>query len=539
MINLVKHNPYRILGVLSNTSLKERLANQNKLNAYAKIGKSVRFFYDFDGIIEEAPLRTLENIAAAVTAINLDRDQLKHSLFWFINASSIDGIALKYLQSKDIIKAKELFQKKETFSSLINLGVLAFIEGNFADGYVNISKVIHNESYRGDLLDALGLQNINLSEDEIAAMFIVDLLTEIPATILQSVADDPSDKAIISEIAVNEPIAEINAAISVAKLVNSKDANANLAAGTVLMNSTKKQLKQVRDIVGVTSPKYQMIADDLAKQVLQCGINYYNNAPDDVESPRKAMSLQAYALQIAIGQFAKDRCQKYFDILKKAVDNMPPAEVAIETRKVKEELHRFSQQPDKISYSITLLNNTKPLLQTIKAKIGATNSFYLSLSTQVVGNALHNLIEEVNTAQNDFSVVVKGINSSGMAPGLLNLSLQKIIESKVKPVLRDAWKAITIMNEFDMEADFRKKRYYANRVSLKEICDNFDISTSGSATTTSQSQNKWYENGCLMSIIAWIVIGCIAGAICVANDGDFAAGFGISGLIVLVFSRMS
>ena len=38
--------------------------------------------------------------------------------------------------------------------------VLAFIEGNFAEGYANISKVIHNESYRVDLLETLGLQNI-------------------------------------------------------------------------------------------------------------------------------------------------------------------------------------------------------------------------------------------------------------------------------------------------------------------------------------------------------------------------------------------
>lgn len=491
MIKLIKHNPYRTLGVLSNTPLRERIANQNKLNAFAKIGKLVIFPYDFDGIIEEVPLRTPENIAAAITAINLDSYQLKHSLFGFINASPIDGVALKYLQSKDIIKAKELFQKRESFSSLINLGVLAFIEGNFAEGYANISKVIHNESYRVDLLETLGLQNITLSENEIAEMFIADLLTEIPATKLLSAVNNSSDKAIISEKAVNEPIAEINAAISAAKSVNSKDANANLTAGMVLMNSTKTALKQVRDIVGVTSTKYQMVADNLAKQILQCGINYYNNASDDdVESPRKAMPLQAYALQIAIGQLTKDRCQENYDILKKAVDDMPPAEVAIEIRKVKEELRRFCQQPDKISHSITLLNNTKPLLQTIKAKIGTANTFYLSLSTQVVGNALYNLIEEVNTAQNYFSAVVKVIKESGIDPKLLNYlddehSPTKIIDSKVKPVLREAWKATTIMDGFDMETDFRTKRYIPNRSSLKEMCETLHISTSSSSYQSS------------------------------------------------------
>lgn len=322
-------------------------------------------------------------------------------------------------------------------------------------------------------------------------MFIADLLTEIPATKLLSAVNNSSDKAIISEKAVNEPIAEINAAISATKSVNSKDANANLTAGMVLMNSTKTALKQVRDIVGVTSTKYQMVADNLAKQILQCGINYYNNASDDdVESPRKAMPLQAYALQIAIGQLTKDRCQENYDILKKAVDDMPPAEVAIETRKVKEELRRFCQQPDKISHSITLLNNTKPLLQTIKAKIGTANTFYLSLSTQVVGNALYNLIEEINTAQNYFSAVVKVIKESGIDPKLLNYlddehSPTKIIDSKVKPVLREAWKATTIMDGFDMETDFRTKRYIPNRSSLKEMCETLHISTSSSSYQSS------------------------------------------------------
>lgn len=169
---------------------------------------------------------------------------------------------------------------------------------------------------------------------------------------------------------------------------------------------------------------------------------------------------------------------------------MPPAEVAIETRKVKEELRRFCQQPDKISHSITLLNNTKPLLQTIKAKIGTANTFYMSLSTQVVGNALYNLIEEVNTAQNYFSAVVKVIKESGIDPKLLNYlddehSPTKIIDSKVKPVLREAWKATTIMDGFDMETDFRTKRYIPNRSSLKEMCETLHISTSSSSYQSS------------------------------------------------------
>ena len=163
------------------------------------------------------------------------------------------------------------------------------------------------------------------------------------------------------------------------------------------------------------------------------------------------MALQAYALSIAVGQLTKDRCKKNCDTLKRAIDNMPPAEVALEARKVKEELKKFCNLPDKVSYSVTLLNNTKPLLQVIKSKLGVDNSFYLSLSTQVIGNALHNVIEEVNQAQN---------NLSG---------------SDIVLVIIEAWSAILLMDSFDMEYEFKTKRYNPNRQTLERMRNSIGI----------------------------------------------------------------
>ena len=357
MLKAITNNPYRVLGVLSNSPLKDRVGNQNRLAAFAKVGRDVSFPNDFASIIPEKPIRTSESISSANVALNLDKNQLKHALIWFINGSPIDDIALKHIQAGNMDKARELFEKKETFSSLINVGVLNLISGNYTLGFSNIFMVIHNNEHRSALLKALGIENLTMTEEEIAAMFIEDMLKEIPATTLLSAASNPNDKALISTTALDEPISVINAAVAAAKSVNSKDADANLQAGTKLMNSTKSALKQVNDIAGATSPQYQMAADNVAKAVLQCGINYYNNAPDsDVESPRKAMVLQAYSLQIAVGQLTKQRCKENHDILKKAVDNMPPAEVAIEARKVKDELRKFCSLPDKIEYSINLLN---------------------------------------------------------------------------------------------------------------------------------------------------------------------------------------
>lgn len=370
MLNCIVSNPYRVLGVLSNSPLRERVGNQNRLAAFAKVGKEISFPNDFAPIIPEKPVRNSDSISSANFALNLDKDQLKHALVWFVNGSPIDDIAIRHIQAGNLDKARELFEKKETFSSLINVGVLNLISGNYTSGFSNISMVIHNNEYRSAFLKALGIEKLTMTEDEIAAMFIEEMLREIPASTLLSAASNPNDKALIEKAALDEPISIINAAIAAAKSVNSKDADANLQAGTKLMNSTKAALKKVKEIAGATSPQYQMVADNVAKVVLQCGINYYNNALDsDVESPRKAMVLQSYALSIAVGQLAKQRCQENHDILKQAVDNMPPAEVATEVRKVKDELRKFCNLPDKIEYSINLLNATKHLLQTIKLSL--------------------------------------------------------------------------------------------------------------------------------------------------------------------------
>lgn len=473
-IHIISQNPYRILGVLSNSPLRERVGNQNRLAAFAKVGREVVFPNDFATILAEKPVRTPDSITAANTAINLDKDQLKYALFWFMSGSPMDDIALKHLQAGNREKAKEIFQKKETFSSLINSGVLAFIDGDIAAGFNNISKVVHNSAYRAELFQTLGIANLQISEDNLAELVITELLKEVPASKLLSACTNASDRAIISKRALDETISTINSAIAVAKNADSKNPESSLAAGTKLMNSTKAQLKAVKDIAGATSPQYQMVADNVAKQVLQCGINYYNNAPEsDVESPCKAMVLSSYALSIAVGQLTKDRCKENCDILQRVIDNMPPVEVAIEVRKVKEELKKFYQLPDKISHSVTLLNNTKPLLQTIKSRLGASNSFYLSLSTQVVGNALHNIIEEVNQAQNAFGRMIEDCKRRGIDPSLVGSTLL----DNLKPVFREAWKATVLMDSFDMESDFKTNRYNPNRQSLKEMCESLKIST--------------------------------------------------------------
>ena len=239
-------------------------------------------------------------------------------------------MALGYLQNGDTEKAKELFEKKETFSSLINLGVLALIQNDKATAIRAITKVIHNDDYRVSFVEAVCGGTCKLSEDELARLFIDELLAEFPSQELMQLYLDSgvveADNSYLKDKAVGEPIVIINAEIAKAKSVKNNDADAQYEAGIVLSNKTRVPLGAIKSLLGVNDMQYQTVADNLAKQILQCGINYYNNS-EEPDSAIKAMPLQEYALQIAVGPLAKDRCKKNVEILQKIMAELPPKEI--------------------------------------------------------------------------------------------------------------------------------------------------------------------------------------------------------------------
>lgn len=51
--------------------------------------------------------------------------------------------------------------------------------------------------------------------------------------------------------------------------------------------------------------------------------------------------------------------------------------------------------------------------------------------------------------------------------------------------MREAWKATMIMDGFDMEADYKAKRYNENRSTLKRLCEQLGVSTSIDTPRTS------------------------------------------------------
>ena len=101
-------NPYRFLGVISNSGIKNIQKNLSKIKAYSKIGKHLSLPYELSFLNLKEIDRSESHIKEAENKILLDPNKVKHSLFWFTDNSSIDQIALENLAQKQAKASQKL-----------------------------------------------------------------------------------------------------------------------------------------------------------------------------------------------------------------------------------------------------------------------------------------------------------------------------------------------------------------------------------------------------------------------------------------------
>ena len=483
-MNVLKNNPYRLLGVYTNSPTKERLANHNRMKAFLKVGKSVSFSLDLPQYLQ--PINRTETLVADADAkLALPKDQMFYALFWFIKTTPLDDVAFNHLIAGERSKAEEIWQKKETLSSLQNRIVCALMCDDYKQALSCAETLYANMEYVNQFVSVVIGTGGNVDVTDLPFTFLDALCEEIDVQKILPHIENSIWKKHISGKAINPLIETIQNAIAIAKKSRGKGSQARLEAGEVLMKGTKATLQQLMSLLSKTDLQYQMIADKLGLEILQCGIDYFNEA-DEADTAHKAMKLQKYAMGIVVGQMAKDRCKENVDTLQKIIDNLPPSEVYSEDRAIHEELRKYCLLPDKICHAVTLLNNTRPHLQAIKRKLGVSNGYYLKISSQIVGNALINIIAEVNEAQSSLGNAHYGRDNATKA--LVHLAIV------VKPVVEKAWEATMIMDTFDMEYDFKSKKYNENRSILKELCEQLGVSTSTSKPTSSQANRARQVN---------------------------------------------
>ncbi len=473
LMKFIQNNPYRLLGVFSNSPIKERLANNNKLKAFLKVGKDAIFPLDQ---IEYLPSlhRTEENIASAEAMITLPKDQIKYAQFWFIKQSPLDVVAFNHLLTGEMNKAVAIWEKKDYTSSLQNRMVCALIRSNLEEA-INCATILYtSDEHLKEFVTSITGDESNYAIDDLIHTLLDTLCDEYGATQVLSLLKEASWKDYVGQRTIDPLIKNIEAEIEIAKKSRGKGGSVRLNAGRKLANATKQDLQTLKHLLSTDDIRYQMIADKLGLEILQCGIDYYNGA-EAKDAAFTAIRIQKYALNIVVGTMAKNRCQENVRILEMIIKNLPPEEVAVECNAIEEELRKYCELPDEIEHAVKLLNSCKPHLLSIRRKLGANNDFYLKISTKVANHALYNLIEEVNEAQKLLSN-----DEVDEAKALLTILF---IRNKVEK----AWEATLIIGELDLEADFKNNRYTKNLEALKGLCESLGVATKPKTTPKSSS----------------------------------------------------
>lgn len=448
-MNILQNNPYRLLGVYSNSPTKERLANHNRMKAFLKVGKPVSFPLDLPQYLSSIN-RTEVSVTDADAKLTLPKDQILYAQFWFVKMTPLDDVAFNHLIAGEIEKAEDIWRKRECASSLQNRIVCALMCGKYA-GAISIAETLYsNTQYINQLVVAVVGMGGNFNLSDLTFSFIDVLYDEIGANKLSSFITNTTWKDYIKDKAVKPIITNIQGAIDVAHNSKGKGATARLEAGRTLMRSTKDMLSDLRRLLSVSDIQYEVIADKLAQEILQCRIDYYNNTNDD-DAPHNAMILQKYALSVAVGNLVKNRCKENVDTLEKVG---PEYAVRNEIKFLMNIIKQLRGEGGHDKYSIImfglclsisdvqgLVEKSIPYINRMKEKLGFSNDLYVKVTSAVVSAAVNAIVEIINMQQ--------------------SLSLGNA--DRLKPVISAAISAMGIIGNIDM--DTKTSQYYNSNSS--------------------------------------------------------------------------
>lgn len=215
--------------------------------------------------------------------------------------------------------------------------------------------------------------------------------------------------------------------------------------GEVLFTQTKSDLTLLKNIFGENYIRYQVVVNKVAEEILQCAIDYINYYQDsDAFDPsEKALYVLKLAKSLNPTGPVKTRVEDNEIIIQEIVDEKPERDrnnkIKADVEFILAKLAGFQDLSDSVTNVKDFVSSCKPKLVLIKQALGATDEFYLKISSAVVGNAQGMLISVINNAQEFLN---RGFDRS-------------IAISQLKTVVNDTLGILTVLASFDMNSELR------------------------------------------------------------------------------------
>lgn len=493
-MKLIQDNPYRIAGILSNASEREVVRQKSRILKSAGIGRQVDSELDFP-FMNTVDRTDLNSVNKAFSGIEQNQDKVSHSLFWFLKANTFDETAINYLINGDKDKAVEIWDKvtngkevtSKNFSCFNNIGTLKLLSNSkdeIKEGLEAKIKLIESTQF-ANFVHTVADQTYTIDNQKQTEKFIDDVLKQLKGKYsssdtlnLFSNCNGTTQKYLAQKF-TEEPIHKIESQIESTKNKRKTNKSGAYELGLKLFVNCKDELATLKALLGTSDLKYKMIADNLAKEVMQCGIDYFQEWKESKNPSEEGLKLLKYAQSIAVGSQTKDRIKENIEGMQEWAETAP---IKDDLNFITNKLKNFQNAVDSIENAKSLVSNCKSKLQNIKNILGSTDELYLNVSSAVVSNALGMIIEVVNEAQ------------SGLEYNRAKLLL-------LPSIVSDAVSAIGLMDSLDMNSQTRR-RFLENKATINSINTQLDSVRRQirSATSTSSSSGS---SGCYIATMAY------------------------------------
>jgi len=478
----ILNNPYRIAGILSNSTEKDILKQKSKIKRFSEVGKTITSEYDFPFL--DSLERSSTIIDKAFSDIEQNQNKVAHSLFWFINLNPIDNTAIQHLISGNKEKAVGIWEKltdekevnAKNFSAFNNIGTLYLLEDSkeeIKQGITAKIKLIESENFK-DFVHIVADETFSIDKNKQIELLIDELLAQFKNKF--STAETMGlfgncngfTQKYLSKRFTEEPIHKIETHIEKAKNNRSKNKIKAYQFANELFTQTKSELSLLKSILGAGNLQYKMLADNIAKELLQCSIDYFNESQKQEKSNNyleDSLKISHWAESVAVSESTKSKVRE--DI--KTLEGMKDRELSQAVDVLKSVKEAYEKACSQIDQEVL--------------KMQMRMSFNQSIN--------YSKVDEMKRKALDWNKVVELVKTT--------IPLKNVEKIKISD-------KYTQVNEFKSLVDFLfSKLSYSQISQLKYICYWKDVTTAQVKSTAKQvgSTIGKATDGCYIATMAY------------------------------------
>lgn len=517
-MKLILHNPFRIIGVFANANQRAIAKQKTQILALNKVGKQVQFE---DELVHLGKItRTTEIIDKAFRDIEINSNKIFHSLFWFVNHNHLDEIALSYLKKGDTLKAQEVWSSLTSngkvtsinFSAYNNLGTLSLLNLQDISGFdyeklksaLLLKIELISSDYFNSYVNLVADETYSIDSDKEINKFTNSLIDDlkksnnIDYTDLVSFIGECHDKlgSFITSRLSNEPIHNIETLVANTKKMRMKSPEKGFLLAKKLYANSKKDLITLKKVIG-DDYKYQVTADSVAKEILQCGIDYFQEIRDN-EAEHAKLSQQTankavygslpnlgedvirifkISLSLATGSQLKERINENILGIEEWIEEKPFRDklhrIKSHYELLQVELEEFQIVTNSIENVVGFVNRCRPSLINIRSILGPRDELFINLSSAVVGNAQGMLVMILN----------KDLDTQNKPVYLQYYGIPDHLKNKINRI----YSLFRQLKSYEMDSQLRA-RFNKNFEVLQSIAISAGINISFSSETISSDR---------------------------------------------------